>query len=76
MRQLATVLARSKAEIVEDVMARAKYDATERARLERWARQALAMVVLAAVRAGSSGTRGRMVQDAHDREGPPCRPAR
>jgi len=57
MRQLATALERPEAEIVEDVTARADYDATERARLDRWARQALTIVVLAAERAGSSGTR-------------------
>jgi hypothetical protein len=57
MGQLATALERSAAEIVSDVIARADYNILERARLEVWARQALTIVVLAAERAASSGTR-------------------
>jgi hypothetical protein len=56
MGQLATALGRSEAEIVDDVIARADYTTAERARLERWARQTLTLLILTAERVGSSGT--------------------
>jgi hypothetical protein len=57
MAQLATALVRSDAELVNDVIARVGFNEPERARLEVWAREALTIVVLAAERAASSGTR-------------------
>jgi hypothetical protein len=57
MGQLATALKRSEAELVNDVIARVGFNESERARVHEWARQALTVVVLAAERAGSSGTR-------------------
>lgn len=56
MGQLATALARSEAELVNDVIARVGFNEPERARVEKWARQALTIVVLTAERAASSGT--------------------
>src|SRR5262245_33866849 len=56
MGQVATALEHSEAETVVKVTARVAYNAAERARLDRWARQALTIVVLTAERAGSSGT--------------------
>ena len=55
--QLATALERPEVELVNDVIARVGFNEPERARVEEWARQALTVVVLAAERAGSSGTR-------------------
>jgi hypothetical protein len=56
MGQLAAALGRAETELVSDVIARVDYNILERARLELWARQALTVVVLAAERAGASGT--------------------
>jgi hypothetical protein len=55
--RLAAALKRSEAEIINEVIARADFNEHERGRLEAWARQALTIAVLAAERAGSSGTR-------------------
>jgi hypothetical protein len=57
MVQLASALGCPEAALVNKVTARVGFTEPERERVQKWARQALTVAVLAAERAGSSGTR-------------------
>ena len=57
MEQLASALGCPEAALVNKVTARVGFTEPERERVQKWARQALTVAVLAAERAGSSGAR-------------------